>query len=67
MERMQVDIALAGSTWKRQLLGGEWHFCQQYATTLQIPESVWFTKIKPEARTKHLKKVQSCQLKQISL
>ena len=27
---------------------GEWHFCPQY-TTLQVPESVWFSKMKPEA------------------
>ena len=43
---------------------GEWHFCQQYAT-LQISESVWLTKMAPEAKTRHLKKVHSCQLKQI--
>ena len=40
---------------------GEWHFCQQYAT-LQISESVWFTKMTPEAKTRQ---VHSCQLKQI--
>ena len=29
-----------------------------------MPESVWFSKMKPEAKEKHLKKVQTCQLEQ---
>lgn len=73
VERMQALIShLQAITAQHQaelekaIVGrGEWHFCQQYAA-LQIPESVWFTKMKPEAKTKHLKKVQSCQVKQIS-
>ena len=38
-------------------------FCPLYAT-LQVPESVWFSKMKPEAKEKHLKKVQTCQVEQ---
>ena len=41
---------------------GEWHFCPPYAT-LQVPESAWFSKMKSEAKKKHLK-VQTCQLEQ---
>ena len=40
---------------------GEWCLCSQYAS-LQVSESVWFSRMKPDEKQKHLKKVLTTQV-----
>ena len=40
---------------------GEWHLCSQYAL-FQVEECVWFPKLKPDEKRRHLKKVQTSQV-----
>ena len=65
ISHLKTIIAQHQAELEKAIVGrGEWHFCAQYAT-LQVPESLWFSKMKPEAKEKHLKKVQTCQLEQV--
>lgn len=66
IEHLKTITAQHQAELEKAIIGrGEWHFCSEY-TYLQVSESVWFSSMKSEAKDKHLKKVQTCQLKQPS-
>ena len=50
------------SEMEKAIIGrGEWSLCLQYAS-LQVVESMWFCRMTPDEKQKHLKKVQTSQV-----